>query len=85
MEKRCMFYRFKDQKSENFKALVYDKLDSSLNGHAIRASNEKILIEDQEDMYGAIIKFANGTSDVEMSVYLENSARSPYKQQIRTE
>lgn len=81
-ETRCMFYKFKDHKSETFKALVYDKLDSSLNGQPIRATKFEILIEDQEDMYGAIIKHANDTEDNEMNVYLTNSTRRPYLENV---
>lgn len=77
-EKRCMFYRFKDRKSKTFKALLYDKLDSSLNGHAIRATKHKILISDQKDIYGAIIKHANKTEDKVMYVYSSDNTQRPY-------
>lgn len=53
-------------------------MDSSLNGNVIRASEKRILIEDQKDMYGAITKYANKTADKEMIVYLLDTPRRPY-------
>ncbi|KAI9330808.1 hypothetical protein BD770DRAFT_416546 [Pilaira anomala] len=81
-ERRFMFYEFKDKKGANFKALVYDKLDSSLNGAPIRATKKEFRIEDQEDMYGAILSHAVETEDKEMNVTVSSTRRSPYVDDI---
>lgn len=81
-ERRFMFYEFKDKKGATFKALVYDKLDSSLNGSPIRATKREFCIEDQEDMYGAILSHAVETEDKEMNVTVSSTRRSPYGDDI---
>ncbi|KAI9330809.1 hypothetical protein BD770DRAFT_416547 [Pilaira anomala] len=68
-EKRHMFYNFEKKEMPTFKELACEKLGTELSGRTMRATKKEILIEDQEDIYCAILAHAK-TQDSSMDIYL---------------